>query len=263
MHRSLIFAACFASQLTVLAAAQDATAQPPTVQINRDEGAFEFHFAFPPTGDAALDAHMQSEVQRLEAEARSALAEGVGYARRYNRPETEVEESAWHEYDLRGRTSQLVSLSATRWEFTGGAHGNGWSDSLLWDRERQAAVNFSVLFSDWSAAQSLLRVPVCLAVDRAQFLHEGGNAADYSPQDDGADPDLPEGCPDVERVTLVPAGAPDQPFDRLLIRYTSGVYIEGITDAEIPVTDALIALLRPEWRQSFRARAVDAPAPPA
>jgi hypothetical protein len=51
---------------------------------------------------------------------------------------------------------RFLSLSATLYVYTGGAHGNGTYDALVWDRQAQQALAASDFFASPAAMQQAL-----------------------------------------------------------------------------------------------------------
>ncbi len=252
-----------AAVLTTTSTAQNANSPSLIAQISVDRGEplFEFHVGYSPVRDAALQDYLEREARRLENEGRAQLQESEALAARETPRGTVSRHVYWHDFVLTGDNRLLSSMRVTHWEATGGPHGNGWADSLLWDRARRRPINFADLFSDWRSVRQQLRAPICIAIDRARFVSEGAAASDYAPHDSGDGSGLPEQCPAVEDFSLALIGQDGEPFDGLLVRHSGGTYAEGILAADIPMTAALITQLRREWRPAFRAAPVDGPAP--
>ena len=70
---------------------------------------------------------------------------------------------------------------------------------------------------------------------------------------DGADDPFTK-CPGFDELRIIPTGEPGKPLTAILIHadpYVAGPYVEGDYDIELPVTEKLLAALKPEYRGSF------------
>src|SRR6476661_8397344 len=73
----------------------------------------------------------------------------------------------------RGQSVRLLSLARAYWAFTGGAHGNGATTGLLWDRARQKQIGTGTLLS--AAGYAQLRGPYCRALDAERKKRRGSD----------------------------------------------------------------------------------------
>ena len=150
-----------------------------------------------------------------------------------------------------GQSSRLLSLSRKHWAFTGGAHGNGATSGLLWDRNLRKEISFGSLFLQRNGYSPALRAPYCRALDKERKKRRWSG---YQP---GAVPEF-DACPTFSNLALIPADANhNRRFDRVHViaaPYTAGSFAEGEYDISLPVTPALIAALKPEYRSSFEAQ---------
>ena len=155
-----------------------------------------------------------------------------------------------------GQTPRLLSLSRVYWAFTGGAHGNGRTTGLLWDRKAGKEIRFASLFSEDDGYAKPLRGAYCKALDREREKRRG---PDYRPG--GGDPRLAatfsefDRCPKFSDIALIPGDSNHNGrFDRVHLiaaPYTAGSFAEGEYDIILPVTRPLAAALKPEYRSSF------------
>lgn len=150
-------------------------------------------------------------------------------------------------YTTSGQSPRLLSLAKSYYAFTGGAHGNGGTTPLLWDRRRAAQVSFT-LFTAPNAYASVLRDPYCRALKAERAKRRGG---DTKPSP------VPEfdACPKFSELSLIPSGTPRFNQVHLIAApYVAGPYVEGEYDIALPVTSRLIPTLKPEYRASFAAQ---------
>ena len=139
---------------------------------------------------------------------------------------------------------RFLSLSASFYAYTGGAHGNGANDALVWDREAEAAFEPKAMFRSSEALQSALGEAWCKALKTERQERMG---ADYS--DDGFFQ-----CPPVADLTVLVGSSDKRTFNRiglLAAPYVAGSYAEGTYEVTLPVTPAVLAAVRPEYKAAF------------
>ena len=139
---------------------------------------------------------------------------------------------------------RFLSLSAGWAVYSGGAHGNYGLDARIWDREANRAFDPRELFTSPEALQFALGEAWCtaLAAERRQRL--GG---DFS--DDGI-----FGCAPIAELTVLAEASGGAAFDRIGLfaaPYVVGSYAEGAYEATLPVTPAVLAAVKPEYRAAF------------
>ena len=156
----------------------------------------------------------------------------------------------------KGETPRLLSLARKYWTFTGGAHGNGATSALLWDRNLNREI---ALFNSSAAVPAVLRSSYCASLDRQWKKRR---SPDYQPG--RGNPSLAsafsnfDSCPKFSDLALIPSDSNrDGRFDRIHLiaaPYTAGSFAEGEYDISLSVTTQLIAALKPEYRSSFEAQ---------
>lgn len=139
---------------------------------------------------------------------------------------------------------RFLSLSASFYEYTGGAHGNGAHDALVWDREAEAALDPKAMFTTPAALQDALGAAWCKAL-KAQRQERLGDG--YS--DDGFFQ-----CPPIADLTVLVGSSDKRSFNRiglLAAPYVAGSYAEGTYEVTLPVTPAVLAAVKPAYRAAF------------
>jgi hypothetical protein len=139
---------------------------------------------------------------------------------------------------------RFLSLSADIYFYTGGAHGNSGFDALVWDREAGAALAPEALFRSEAALQDALGAAWCKALKAEKQQRMG---EDFS--DDGFFP-----CPPITDLTVLLGSSDKQRFNRIgLIAapYVAGSYAEGPYEVTLPVTPAVLAAVKPEYKAAF------------
>ncbi len=139
---------------------------------------------------------------------------------------------------------RFLSLSADVYEYSGGAHGNYWFETLVWDRETKSAFDPKTMFRSEAALQDALGAAWCRALktERAKRL-----GPDYA--DDGFFP-----CPPISDLTVLVGSSDMQRFDRiglLAAPYVAGSYAEGSYEVTLPVTPKLLSAVKPEFNAVF------------
>lgn len=139
---------------------------------------------------------------------------------------------------------RYLSLSASFYVYSGGAHGNSDFDALVWDREAGAAIAPEQMFASPEALQAALHPAWCKAL-----LAERGKRLGAENASDGSFP-----CPPIADLTVLLGSSNKAAFDRIgLIAapYVAGSYAEGPYEVTLPVTKAVIAALKPQYKAAF------------
>ncbi|MBB4631788.1 DUF4163 domain-containing protein [Sphingosinicella soli] len=136
-------------------------------------------------------------------------------------------------------TDALLNIRADISMYTGGAHPNHGFAVKYWDKAERREISFGDLFTDWSAAETLLTPAYCSALD-AERLSRRGEIQDGIFND----------CPPLGDQPVALVSWPGQDisgFRVLLGPYVAGSYAEGDFEIDVPMTDALRALIKPQY----------------
>ncbi len=221
--------------------AQGAASSPET---GGDSG-FEYTIPDEAAGLAMLTTQLEAE----QAQARAAFDEQVAEQERMRAeyPDAHSYETIYDQsWAVAGDHGRLLSLGSTIYRYDGGAHGNTAYDAKLWDREEDHGVDMPFIFTDRYAAYSI--------IDRGYCERIGAMREERGLEQN--DDDIFTRCPLLHEQTLVPGGedgAPMTYIDVLVPPYVAGPYAAGPFEVRVPVTDALLDLLRPEYRDAFAA----------
>jgi Deacetylase PdaC len=149
--------------------------------------------------------------------------------------------------EVAGQTPRLLSLMRNWMEYAGGAHPNRFSEALLWDKDANALVPLTKLLRS-ASLESLYRDAFCKALDKQRAEKREGVDVEL---------DAFTECPKFDEIRIIPKGpVKGGPMTTLLFHadpYVAGPYVEGEYDIELPVSAALVAALKPEFRASFAA----------
>jgi hypothetical protein len=136
-------------------------------------------------------------------------------------------------------TPALLNVRADISMYTGGAHPNHGFAVKYWDKAERHEISFSDLFTDWTAAEKLLTPAYCTALDAERVSRRG--AIENGSFDD---------CPPLGDQPVALMSWPGQDisgFRVLLAPYVAGPYAEGDFEIDVPLTDALHALIKPSY----------------
>ena len=151
------------------------------------------------------------------------------------------------EWKVVANLDRFLSISADHYEYTGGAHGNYWFDAKVWDRTANVALDARDLFESPGALWQAIEAPYCrgLNVQRAEKFP-------------GEDPEaMGWGCPGLDQLTLLLGSSDGTSFDRLGLLaapYVAGSYAEGAYEVTVPVTEAVLDVVRTDYRDTFSAQ---------
>lgn len=226
-----------------------ATAAAPA-QLRKTEertASFEFDYSYPAEAAAipALAAELDADLAKQRRELAAAAREGRVAAQENDFPFNPYSYSAgWSVVtDLSG----WLSLSAMASEYTGGAHPNHWPQALLWDKAAGQSRRATDLFTSRSALAAAIRDPFCKALNRERAARRG------EPIDPNSE-DMFDQCVDPTASTVILGSSNKQQFDRigvLIAPYEAGPYAEGDYEITLPVTKAVLAAVKPQYRSVF------------
>ncbi|MDE2412930.1 MAG: DUF4163 domain-containing protein [Sphingomonadales bacterium] len=208
----------------------------------------EFDYSYPAAAAAipALKSWLDSDL----AEKKEATAEGTRdeLAEAKKNPEffahTYAHSTKWQ---VVTEIPGWLSLSAQRWEYTGGAHGNPWFESLLWDKAANVRRDPLDLFTSKAALSAAIRQPFCAQIDKQRAQKRGEPVKRNSGDEFDA-------CIDPVESTVILGSTDKQHFNRIGVLvgpYAAGPYVEGNYEATLPVTPAVIAAVKPQYRALF------------
>ena len=226
------------------------TAAPAAARQDKDSNAlFEFDYTYPaqaaaiPALKALLDADLVKARAELANDAREAAADAKTNGYPFNPHSFSTN---WQVVtDLPG----WLSLSTTVGMYSGGAHPNYNFDTLLWDKAANTRRTPLELFTAKSALFAAITKPFCAALNQ-QRTQKRGTPVNPDSTDDF------DKCIDPLGETLILGSADRQHFTRLGILvapYEAGPYAEGDYEVTLPITPAILATVKPEYRASFAA----------
>ena len=234
-------------------AAPPAPPPPPApaaaaVSVKEANDLYQFAYAYPAAAAAIppLKAQLDADLARQKAGLAKETAEA--------RADAKANDYPYHPYELSTEWKVVtdlpgwLSLSTLLGSYSGGAHSNYAYDAILWDKQAARRVPAIALFTSKAALKAAILKPFCAALDRARRQKRG---ADWKP---GGDITEFDSCIDPLEQVLILGSAGRQGFDRLgflIAPYNAGPFAEGSYEVTLPVTPAVLAAVKPEYRASF------------
>ena len=210
-------------------------------EIKATSGLLDFVYSWP------VEAASIPKLNALfEAEAAKAKAQALSTAREDKAERGKDVPFSRHEskqvWTTVGDTSRLLSMVAEIDVFVGGAERNSLFGAKLWDRKLDRAIEIEDLFDDPDIAFTAMNQAFCRELDR-QRVSRGGEAT--------------EECRPLDQQVIAPAissGSGWGRFDRfrvLIDPFNAGSLIEGSYQVDIPITDQVRSLVKPEYATFF------------
>lgn len=234
------------------AEAGDATASAEAtsavaVDLDRTSEDYEFGYSWPREAarHEALVARLRAEAETAEAELAATAAEERKLAEEGDFPFRQ------HAFDKDWKVvadlPDWLSLSATIYTYTGGAHPNAGFDSLLWDKRAGRAMSPLDLFRSRGNFERAVRTRFCDALNAERAQRRGADIPEVSD-------DPFEQCPRLNELTVLLGSSNSRTFDRIgLIAapYIAGPYAEGAYEITLRVDTSVLDAAKPEHVRLF------------
>lgn len=223
------------------------TAKPFAYELKNDLIDFEYGWSAEAAAVPELVARFRADMDKIKAELAASAAEDRDYRKKEGFDFNSYSSST--AYTTAGQSPRLLSLAVESWEYTGGAHGNGGTSVLLWDRAMKKEIEPVALFAQPANRDRLLTQRWCDALNKARQEKRGEPVGGGGLFDD---------CPSLDDIAIIPTDkTKDGRFDTLMLvasAYVAGPYVEGSYEIELAVTPDLLAGLRQEFQPSFEAQ---------
>ncbi|WP_225008488.1 DUF4163 domain-containing protein [Novosphingobium percolationis] len=217
------------------------------VKVSEKNDLYEFSYAYPAQAAAipALKAQFDADMARQKADIAKDASDGKKDAKDNDYPFNPYFHST--EWKVVTDLPGWLSLSTLLGLYTGGAHPNYAFDALLWDKAANRRVDALALFTSKAALAQAVTKPFCAALAKGRLkkrgeVWQGDGISDF------------EQCIDPLDQTVILGSAGRQGFDRigfLIAPYNAGPYAEGSYEVTLPVTPAVLAAVKPEYRAAF------------
>lgn len=223
-------------------AASAAPIPAPSHDISVSTPTYLFEYSYPAAAGRipALKAWLAKDAAAQQADIAAKGSEGLKKAGkaydRYNR---------YAEWRVVADLPGWLSLSGSREGYTGGPHADLEFTALLWERKRGLPLEPVDLFISKSELSQAIRAPFCSALNRKR-------AARRSKPIDPKNTNVADACFDPVSEVIILGSADHAHFTRigvLMGPYAPGAY--EVSDVTVPVTPAVLAAVRPEYRSAF------------
>ncbi|URW76104.1 DUF4163 domain-containing protein [Sphingomonas donggukensis] len=222
-------------------------AAPSLTKADTPDYTFEYGYPAAAAAIPALAAWLDADREKVRA--------GVAKDSAAYRKETAEGGFNFNKYDSTTtwqtvtETPRLLSLSATTYDYTGGAHGSPGFRATAWDKAAAKRIDPVDMFVSPAAIETALRSEFCRKLDIERAKRRG---APVVRDDDGFNQ-----CPKVAETTLIIGSTNRRTIDRiglLVGPYVAGAYAEGSYDLTLPVTPAVLRAVKLDYRDAFATR---------
>ncbi|MBV1689143.1 DUF3298 and DUF4163 domain-containing protein [Novosphingobium sp. G106] len=232
-----------------VAAAAEPSAAAPGVARHEEQSTelYEFEYGYPaavgaiPKLKAELDADLAKQKADLIVSAKEQQADSKKQGFPYNPL------GNWTAWKVVTDLPGWLSLSADLSDYSGGAHPNHGFSSLVWDRKADRRREPIDLFTSKEALSRAIRQNFCAALNKQRAEKRG------EPVKAGSTDEFDQ-CIDPVASTVILGSSNRSSFDRIGILvgpYEAGPYVEGDYEVTLPITDAVLAAVKPEFRWAF------------
>jgi hypothetical protein len=230
------------------AAAAPAPIAPAVARkVSEANDVYGFDYAYPAAAAAipSLKAWLDADLDKQKAELASEAQSGKAEAAKNDYPFRPY--SRGLDWQVVTETPGWLSLSSMVSADTGGAHPNYWFDAILWDKTANKQRDPKNLFISTKALAKAIQPEFCRQIDKQRAKKRGEPI-----KRDNDDPFAR--CLDPTDYVIILGSSNRQVFDRigvLVPPYEAGPYVEGDYEVTVPVTPAILAVVKPEFRSSF------------
>ena len=211
---------------------------------------FLFEYSYPAEAGrivelaSLLDIQLQQRREELASESAEARREARDNGFPYNK----------HSYTAKWKVvaelPDWISLSADIATYSGGAHGNYTVESMVWDKANERSMDAIALFTSPAELEEAFGNRFCEALDRQRAERREEPVAE--------DSDNPfDQCPGIEQLEILVGSSNQRTFNRLTVYagpYVAGPYAEGAYEVDLNLDQAILAAVKPEYREAFSAR---------
>lgn len=243
-------AAPAASETASAASAAAASVGAPMAAARKESVSndlYEFEYSYPAAAAVIpelrkwLDAELEDQRRELIEDAQEQTAESKKGGFPYRAL------GSWTAWKVVTDLPGWLSLSADISSYEGGAHPNNGFTELVWDKQAGLRREAEDLFTSEAALSGAIRKDFCRAIDKEREKRRG------EPIKSGSG-DLFTDCVDPVKSTVILGSSNGKAFDRIGVLvgpYEVGPYAEGDYEVTLPVTDAVMAAVKPEYRAAF------------
>jgi Deacetylase PdaC len=151
----------------------------------------------------------------------------------------------WLDWRVVADLPDWLSLSGDLSTYEGGAHPNHGFDAMVWDRKAGKRLDPVEMFASPGALSAAIGDDFCAAIN-VQRRNKRGEEWQLGGEFDD--------CIDPVASTVILGSKGGKAFDRvgvLVAPYDAGPYAEGDYEVTLPVTPAVMAAVKPQYRSAF------------
>lgn len=210
---------------------------------------YKFSFVSPAKASAIpalyhlMEARADKAKQKIAKEGTKAKADAAAGGYPYNRHEYS------EDWTVTADVPGWLSLYATQWVYSGGAHGMTTFDALIWDKKGKAPLAPLDMFQSSAALNTAVSKEYCDAIDQERAKKRDISVAEVRAQEGGFNE-----CISIDSAALFFESSNSQIFDQigfLIPPYEAGPYSEGAYEVRVPVNEAIMQVIKPQYRASF------------
>ena len=244
-HMKAILVSC------ALIGAVGATAAPSGkqgVSFSKQGKGYSFEYSYPTVvnGFPALKSKFESERIAALAEIKAQAQEMLADLKGGDMGPTFDQSTHWQQVT---NLPNYLSLSADIYQYQGGAHGGSDKSSLIWDKKAAKSIVPIEMFTSKKAFNAVVQTPFCDKLDKERSKRRGGEKVDRRQKDDWT-----QACPDPADFAVLLGSSNGKAFNRMAIyvgQYGAGPYAEGDYEIDLPVTKAVLEIVKPAYRDAF------------
>lgn len=211
-------------------------------------GLYDFTYSYPAAAAAvpALKAYLDQDMAHRRAEVARDARDNAAEAAKNGREITNRWDRGF-EWSLVTELPRWVSLSQSHGSYDGGAHPNNGYGALLWDKEAGRAVPAMDIFVSKTAFDAAVDRAFNDDINRQRRENREGQIGEGM----YAEPVTPS------EQSVIFGSSDHQRFNRigfLINPYVAGPRVEGDYEVTLPVNAAILAAVKPQYRQYFVAQ---------
>lgn len=218
--------------------------------IKKETDTYLFEYSYPAEAAAipALRRHFEDDARRVEASLAQEAQRDQGRAEADGTPFRQ--RAHGEDWSVVADLPHWLSLSGKIYFYSGGAHPNSGSASIVWDKRRNRPLDGIDFFRSSAALDGAIGDRLCEMLDREREKRRGQPV-------DPAGGGMFSSCVPVEEATILLGSSNGRRFDRigiLMDPYVAGPYAEGSYEFTLPVTTSILDAVKEQYREAFALR---------